>query len=79
MCRCSRSHAKSGAGVHSSVVELTRLAVQASHLVVSLINPNVVFAWLNFDIYLVMCDPSSVPLFLVGIMPSLMVAVVLRD
>ena len=61
------------------MVELTSLEVQASHLLGILINPNVVLAWLKFDMSLAMCEPVIVPLFLVGIMPSSGVEVVLRD
>ena len=61
------------------MVELTSLVVQDLHLLSSLINPNVVLAWLNFDISLAMSEPTSVTLFLVGIMPNSGVAVVLRD
>ena len=55
------------------------LSSLAFHLLSSMINPNVVLGWLNFGIYLAMCEPTSVPLFLVGIMPSSGVAVLLRD
>ena len=65
--------------VHSSVVELTSLAIQPFHLLSSLINPNVVLAWLDFDMSLVMREPVVVPLFLVEIMPSSGLAVLLRD
>ena len=61
------------------MVELTCLEVQYSHLLGSLINPNVVLAWLNFDMSLAMCELDLVPLFLVGIMPNSGVAVLLRD
>ena len=61
------------------MVELTSLAVQASHLLGSLINPNQGFPWLNFDISLAMCESASVPLFLMGIMLSSGVEVFLRD
>ena len=61
------------------MVELTSLAIQPFHLLSSLINPNVVLAWLNFDVSLAMCEPVVVPLFLMGIMPSLGVVVLLRD
>ena len=73
------SQSKSGAGVHISMVELTSLVVQAFPLFGSLINPNVVLAWMNFDIPLAMCEPTSVPLFLVGIIPNSRVVVLLRD
>ena len=69
---------RSGVGVHSSVVELTSSAIQPFHLLGSLINPNVVLAWLDFDIPLAMYEPASVPLFLVGIIPISGVAVLLR-
>ena len=61
------------------MVELTSLANQPFHLLGSLINPNAVLAQCNFDISLAMCEHASVPLFLMGIMPSSGVAVVLRD
>ena len=73
------SQARSGASVHSSVVEITSLTIQSFHLLSNLINPNVVLAWLNFDVSLAMCELVVVPLLLVGIMPSSGVAVVLRD
>ena len=68
VCRCFRRQARSGASVYSSVVELISLAVQAFHLLSSLINPNVVLVWLDFDMSLAMCEFVSVPLFLVGTM-----------
>ena len=75
-CRNCGGKAVSGVGVHSFVVELTSLVVQASHLLSIPINPIVVLSWLNFDISLAVCEPASVPLFLVGIMPSSGVVVV---
>ena len=68
-----------GVGAHSSLEELTSLAVQAFHLLCSLINSYAILAWLNFVMSLAMCEPASVPLFLVGIMPSSGVEVVLKD
>ena len=79
MCRCWENQAISCVGVHSSVVELTSLAIQPFHLLSNLINPNVVLDWLNFDVSLAMCEPTVVPLLLVGIMPSSVVEVLLRD
>ena len=61
------------------MVELTSLAIQHFHLLGSLINPKVVLAWLNFDMYLAVCERAFVPLFLVGIMKISGVAVMLRD
>ena len=78
MCRYYGGQSRSCVGVHGSVVELTSLASQPFHLLSSLINPNVVLDWMNFDISLDMCDPASVPLFLVGIMPRSGVVVLLR-
>ena len=78
MCGYLEGQAKSSAGVCSSTVELTGLAIQPLHLLSSLINPNVVLSWLNFDVPLAMCEPIVVPLFLVGIIPSSGVAVLLR-
>ena len=60
------------------MVELNSLAIQPFHLFSSLINPNVVLVWLDFDTSLDMCELASVPLILVGVMPSSGVAVVLR-
>ena len=79
MCKCLERQARSCAGVHSSVVELTSLSIKPFHLLSSLINPNVVLAWLDFDMFLAMCEPVVVPLFLMGIMHSLGVAVLMRD
>ena len=61
------------------MVELTSLVFQPFELLSILINPNVVLAWLNFDMSLAMCEPIVVPLFIVGIMPKSGVEVVLRD
>ena len=60
------------------MVELTSLAIQPFRLLSSLINPNVVLAWLNFDVSLAMCEPVVVLVFFVGIMTSSGVAVLLR-
>ena len=60
------------------MVDLTGLEIQPVHLLGSLINPNVVLARLNFDMSLTVCESAIVPLFLVGIMPSLGVVVLLR-
>ena len=60
------------------MVDLTSLAIQPFHLFSILINPNVVLSWLDFDMYLAMCEPPSVPLFLVGIIPNLGVAMLMR-
>ena len=80
VCRCWEIQDKYCVGVHSSVIELvTILAIQPFHLLGSLINPNIVLALLDFDMSLAMCDISIVPLFLVGIMPILGVAMLLRD
>ena len=79
MCRCWENQARSCVGVHSSVVELTSLAIQPFHLLSNLIKPNVSLAWMNFDMSWAMCEPAIVPLFLEGIMPSLGVEVMLRD
>ena len=79
MCRCCEIQAISFVGVHSYVVELTSLAIQLFQLLSILIKPNVVLAWLDFNMYLAMGEPAVVPLFLVGIMPISGVAVVLRD
>ena len=78
MCRYYGGQDISCAGVHSSMFELTSLAIQPFHLLSSLINPNVFFAWLNFDMSLAMCEPIVVPLFLMGIMPNMGVAVLPR-
>ena len=76
-CRFFRSQASSSAGVHSSLVELTSLAVSLSS---SLIADKPNYAGLaEFCVSLAMCESSIVPLFLVGIMPNSGVAVLLRD
>ena len=61
------------------MVEITILAIQPFHPLGILINPKVVLAWLNFDMYLAVCEPAFVPLFLVGILTRLGVEMVLRD
>ena len=67
------------AGVHSSMVELTSLEIPPFHLFSILINPNVVLAWLDFDMSLDMCELASVSLFLMGMIPSSGVTVLLID
>ena len=79
MCTCCEIQAISCVGVHSYVVELTSLAIQLFQLLSILIKPNVVLAWLDFNMYLAMCEPAVVPLFLVGIMPISGVEMLLRD
>ena len=79
MCGCLEKQARSYVGVHSFVVELTSLEIQPFHLLSILINPNVDLDWMNFDVYLDMCEPGVFPLLLVEIMPSSRVAVLLRD
>ena len=64
-------------GIHSSVVELTILAILPLHCL-SYLKPNCGLDWLNLGLYLAMCEPV-VPFFLVEIMPNSRVAVVLRD
>ena len=79
MCGYLEGQARSGAGVHSFVVELIGLTIQPFHLLSIPINPNVVLAWMDLDTSLAMCESASVPLFLVGIMPISGVEVLLRD
>ena len=78
VCRFWEIQARYCVGVHISMVELTSLVIQPFQLVSILINPNVVLAWVDFDMYLAMCEPPSVPLLLVGIIPNLGVAVLMR-
>ena len=61
------------------VVSCCALGLLCNPWLDSLINPNVV-AWFDlFVVSLAMCESASVPLFLMGIMPSLGVAMLLRD
>ena len=79
MCRCCEIQARYCVGVHSFVVDLKSLAIQPFHLLRSLINPNVVLDWLDFDMSLATCEPVVVPLLFVGIMPNSGVAMLLND
>ena len=45
------------------MVELTSLEILPFHILNILINPNVVLAWLNFDLSLAMCEPVVVVVF----------------
>ena len=54
------------------MVVITSLVVEPFQLLSSLINPNLVLAWMNFVMSLAMCEPDVIPLFL-G------VAMLLRD